>query len=126
MSKTPDLKGWLPVSISKHTAEPVVEWCRFGTRRFTESFFDHTVQNAMREPFNLLFRHQTSLDTLVDWQMKCPGMQPRAAAPRWLHKCAPHCQSISVCRSRRRWMPFCAATAAALLTRSASLGCERG
>ena len=76
MSKTPDLKGWLPVSISKHTAEPVVEWCRFGTRRFTESFFDHTVQNAMREPFNLLFRHQTSLDTLVDWQMKCPGMQP--------------------------------------------------
>ena len=59
MNHSPDLRGWLPVSISKHTAEPIVEWCRFGTRRFTEAFFDHTVQNAMREPFNLLFRRRT-------------------------------------------------------------------
>ncbi|MCX6874442.1 MAG: sulfotransferase family protein [Verrucomicrobia bacterium] len=76
MSNTPDLQGWLPVSISKHTAEPVVEWCRFGTRRFTEAFFDHTVQNALREPFNLLFRHQTPLDALIDWQTQSPGLQP--------------------------------------------------
>ena len=76
MNHSPDLRGWLPVSISKHTAEPIVEWCRFGTRRFTEAFFDHTVQNAMREPFNLLFRHQTPLDALLDWQRHSPGLQP--------------------------------------------------
>lgn len=73
---TPDLHGWLPIGISKHTAEPVVDWCRFGTRRFTDSFFDITVQRAMRDPFHLLFRHQTPLDTLLEWQIKVPGMQP--------------------------------------------------
>lgn len=71
-----DLHGWLPVFISKRTADPVVEWCRFGTRRFTESFFESTVQNAMREPFHLLFRHQTSLDTLIEWQRESPGIEP--------------------------------------------------
>ncbi len=76
MNTGPDLPGWLPVLISKNAAGPVVEWCRFGTRRFTESFFETTVQNAMREPFHLLFRHQTPLDTLVDWQRESPGMQP--------------------------------------------------
>ncbi len=73
---TPDLTDWLPISISKHAAEPVVEWCRFGTRRFTEAFYDHTVQNAMRDPFNLLFRHQTPLDALLDQQVCHPGLQP--------------------------------------------------
>jgi len=77
MNTPPDLRGWLPVLISKGTAGPVVEWCRFGTRRFTESFFESTVQKAMRDPFHLLFRHQTPLDTLLDWQRESPGMEPR-------------------------------------------------
>ncbi|MCX6982622.1 MAG: sulfotransferase family protein [Verrucomicrobia bacterium] len=76
MSAKPDLRGWLPVSISKFTPEPVVDWCRFGTRRFTESFFDHTAEGALRDPFNLLFRHKTPLDTLLDVQREIPGMQP--------------------------------------------------
>lgn len=71
-----DLHGWLPISISQFTAEPLVDWCRFGTRRFTESFYNDTLQNAMRDPFNLVFRHQTPLDTLLDWQQQSPGMQP--------------------------------------------------
>jgi gluconate kinase len=76
MSARPDLRGWLPVSISKFTPEPVVDWCRFGTRRFTESFFDRTVESALRDPFNLLFRHRTPLDTLLDVQREIPGLQP--------------------------------------------------
>jgi len=72
----PDLSGWIPVKISRYSAEPVVEWCHFGARRFTESFFDHTVQQAMRTPFNLVFRHQTSLDALLDWQTLSPGLEP--------------------------------------------------
>jgi len=73
---TPDLTDWLPISISKHTAEPVVEWCRFDTRRFTEPFFDHTVQDALRDPFNLLYRQQTSLDALSEVQAQRPGLAP--------------------------------------------------
>jgi len=72
----PDLKGWLPVSISRHTSEPVVDWCRMGKRRFRESFFDHTVQTAMQEPFSLLFRHQLPLDSLIEWQERSPGPAP--------------------------------------------------
>ena len=72
----PDLRGWMPVKISRHTAEPVVEWCHFGARRFTEPFFDHTVQQAMQTPFSLVFRHQTSLDALVVWQTASPGLVP--------------------------------------------------
>jgi hypothetical protein len=72
----PDLKGWLPVGITRHTSEPVVDWCRMGARRFTESFFDHTVQAAMQEPFSLLFRHQLPLDSLIEWQERSPGLAP--------------------------------------------------
>src|SRR6478609_2927868 len=70
----PDLRGWLPVGITRHTTEPLVDWCRMGTRRFTESFFDHTVQAAMQEPFSLLFRHQLPLDSLIEWQERSPGL----------------------------------------------------
>jgi hypothetical protein len=74
--KPPDLHGWLPVGITCHTREPVVDWCRMGTRRFTEPFFDHTVQAAMQEPFNLLFRHQLPLDSLIEWHERDPGPAP--------------------------------------------------
>jgi hypothetical protein len=47
-----------------------------GNRRFTEPFFDHTVQAAMQEPFNLLFRHQLPLDSLLEWQERSPGLAP--------------------------------------------------
>ena len=71
-----DLRGWLPIHIRKTSAPPIVEWCRFGTRRFKEPFFHDTLQQAMRDPFHLLFRQQTPLDTLLDWQRECPGMPP--------------------------------------------------
>lgn len=72
----PDLRGWLPVGITRNTPEPLVDWCRMGNRRFTESFFDHTVQAAMQEPFSLLFRHQLPLDSLLEWQQRSPGRAP--------------------------------------------------
>lgn len=72
----PDLDGWLPVGVTRHTSEPVVDWCRMGTRRFTEPFFDHTVQAVMQEPFSLLFRHQLPLDSLTAWNERGPGLEP--------------------------------------------------
>jgi len=72
----PNLHGWMPSRILRNLAEPVVEWCHFGGRRFTEPFFDHTVQQAMQVPFNLVFRQQTPLDALVEWQAASPGLSP--------------------------------------------------
>ena len=76
MNTGPDLRGWLPLFINRRTAAPVVEWCRPGTRRFMEPFFEDTLKAVMREPFNLLFRHQTPLDALLAWQRESPGLEP--------------------------------------------------
>lgn len=72
----PDLRGWLPVAIGKHPAEPVVEWLRAGSRRFTEPFFEDTVRALMREPFHQAFRHQTSLHAMLEFHDRCLGLAP--------------------------------------------------
>jgi hypothetical protein len=73
---TPNLTGWLPITVTRNAPEPGVEWCHFGKRRFTESFFENTLQSLMHSPFHLVFRHRTSLDALVEWQTISPGLQP--------------------------------------------------
>ncbi len=42
----------------------------------TEPFFDQTIQNLMLQPFNLLFRHQTPIETLRARHEIKPGLQP--------------------------------------------------
>lgn len=73
---THDFKNWLPISIKTAGAEPVVEWFHVGSLRFKEPFFDHTVHAAIRTPFNLLFRHQTSLEEMMQWAEANPGIEP--------------------------------------------------
>jgi hypothetical protein len=77
MMALPSLKGWLPMSVVWEGAQPVVEWCHFGERRFTEPFFRSTVGRCMRHPFNLLFVRRTPIATLMDWQEASPGLPPR-------------------------------------------------
>ncbi|MCB1860774.1 MAG: sulfotransferase family protein [Gammaproteobacteria bacterium] len=66
MPGIPDFTGWIPIRFYWHASEPWVEWCYLGDRRFTEPFFDETVQRALEHPFNLAFRRQTPLNRLVD------------------------------------------------------------
>jgi len=42
----------------------------------TEPFFDQTIQDLMRQPFNLLFRHRTPIETLAERYETKPGLQP--------------------------------------------------
>lgn len=58
--------GWTPVRVGGAEGEPFVEWARLGGRRYTEPFFEQTLEAAMREPFNTAFRRRTSLDALLD------------------------------------------------------------
>ena len=44
----------------------MVDWGRLGGRRFTEPFFAQTIHPCVRHPADLLFRHQTPLDDLVE------------------------------------------------------------
>jgi hypothetical protein len=76
LGKLPQLDGWLPIRIDWKQTPPVVDWCHVGTRRFTDPFFEQTIEKCLRQPFNLLFRHQTSLEALAEWQTVRPGLTP--------------------------------------------------
>src|SRR5579884_2005483 len=76
VSRRPSLEEWTPVWVHSTTAEPQVEWCHFGQRRLTDPFFSQSAEKAALEPFNLLFRQTTSLDTLIDQSREFPGLPP--------------------------------------------------
>jgi gluconate kinase len=71
------LAGWVPIRVYWNGGTPVVDWCWVGTRRFTDPFFDHTIDNCMRLPFSLLFRPQTPIESLGERHALAPGLQPR-------------------------------------------------
>jgi hypothetical protein len=76
MTKVSDLTGWVPIRYCWENGRPEVDWCYAGTRRFLEPFFDQTVEQFLRLPFNLLFRRQTPVEVLADWQAARPGLAP--------------------------------------------------
>jgi hypothetical protein len=61
--------GWIPVSLDVESGKPVAEWVSFGSRRFTEPFFDDSVRAALRNPSVRAFRHKAPL-------AESPGMTP--------------------------------------------------
>lgn len=71
------LSGWIPIRVYWKERTPFVDWCWVGTRRFTEPFFDHTIDACVRLPFSLLFRPQTPIDSLRERHTIAPGLQPR-------------------------------------------------
>lgn len=69
-----DLDGWIPARITWQDGQPLVEWRWLGERCFTEPFFSETLNRARRNPFTLLFRHQTTMDTLRQRAEIRPGI----------------------------------------------------
>lgn len=76
MVSFPANTDWIPIRFVRQQGQPMVEWCYLGRRRFTESFFESTLQHCMRLPFNMLFRRQTPVATLLEWQAMRPGLPP--------------------------------------------------
>lgn len=72
----PELDGWMPIRLYWQQAQPTVDWCYVGDERFTDPFFDQTIERRLRHPFNLLFRHQTPVEALIKKQTLHPGLQP--------------------------------------------------
>ena len=71
------LAGWMPIRIYWNGRTPAVDWCWVGARRFTDPFFDHTIDACLRLPFSLLVRPQTAMDSLRELSEIAPGLQPR-------------------------------------------------
>jgi hypothetical protein len=73
-----NLDGWIPIRVYAGAAGYRVDWCYFGPRRLTEPFFRDSVEIALQEPFNLAFRQDTTIDSLLNWAHMQPGIQPTA------------------------------------------------
>lgn len=71
------LERWLPVRVQWQNGAPFFDWCYLGERRFTESFFDQTVESLFRYPFNLFIRPLTGVDVLEQIHDTRPGLKPR-------------------------------------------------
>lgn len=71
-----DLAGWIPIRLYAHDQGPSVDWAYLGTSHFSEPFFNETVERCLRSPFNLLFRHQTSIELLREQFERQPGLPP--------------------------------------------------
>ncbi len=71
-----DLSGWVPIRLYREAAATMVDWCYLGEKRFTEPFFDDTINGCLRHPFNALFRHQTPIRRLEEWEQAQPGIPP--------------------------------------------------
>jgi hypothetical protein len=76
MAPAVNRNGWVPMHLHWQGAEAFVDWCWLGTRRFTEPFFDDTIDIALQTLFNRLFMHRTPIAELGDWHAASPGMTP--------------------------------------------------
>lgn len=70
------LKGWLPIRVNWSGAEPMIGWVYAGDVRFTEPFFDHTIERLLQKPFNLAFRRLTDVDALRLSAAELPTIKP--------------------------------------------------
>jgi gluconate kinase len=70
------LDGWTPIRLYWEQSSAMVDWCYSGERRFTDPFFDQTIERCMRHPFNMLFRHQTPIEVLGRRYEERPGLSP--------------------------------------------------
>lgn len=53
-----------------------VDWCYMGSRRFTDPFFDQTVNQCFRHPAHVLFQHETPMSALGELHERRAGLVP--------------------------------------------------
>ena len=70
------LDNWVPIRIVWQNSQPMVDWCRLGQLRFTEPFFDQTINRALAHPANLLFQRRTPIEELGQLAVAHPGLTP--------------------------------------------------
>jgi hypothetical protein len=69
-----DFGEWCPIRIFRDdNGRPMADWIRMGERRFSEPFFEDTVQQLLYHPFHCAFRRVTPLADLAELR---PGVAP--------------------------------------------------
>lgn len=67
--------GWVPFRCHWQGSVPEVEWCYLGPKRFTDPFFETTMQFEVQTPFNSLFRFRTPMAALGEWFERKRGLK---------------------------------------------------
>jgi hypothetical protein len=67
---------WTPIRVTCEAGAPIIDWCRTDGIDFVDPFFEQSVQRALKEPFRLLFRHETPITALAH-----PSLAPDAIEP---------------------------------------------
>ena len=65
-------QGWTPVKVFFRGSQAIAEWIWTGPRRFTEPFFEDTVNVARRNPFTALIRREMPLEVADSIQGLAP------------------------------------------------------
>jgi hypothetical protein len=71
-----DLAGWMPMRVRWSSDGLKVDWGCLGGLRFTDPFFEQTIERCLRHPANLLFRHETPMAALAEFNESSPGLPP--------------------------------------------------
>jgi hypothetical protein len=71
-----NLRDWMPVCFYLQENGAFLDWCYMGKKRFTEPFFHVTIEGQFREPFNLLFRHETPIEVLSELNAVSDVLRP--------------------------------------------------
>lgn len=75
-SLTEDFRNWLPTRIYRVDEENFVDWSRFESVRFTEPFFESSLNLRNRDAAQRPLVRQTSLSILKDLSGKFPVIKP--------------------------------------------------
>jgi len=71
-----ELEGWIPFRLYFADRQLLVDWCYLGDETLSEPFFYQTINVCLDKPFNLLFRRQTPIESLVELNRTRPGLYP--------------------------------------------------
>ncbi len=61
ISSGTDLVGWVPIRVHWDGTEPLIDWCYAGEYRFTEPFFDNSIEQLLSRPYD---RRLTRIDAV--------------------------------------------------------------
>lgn len=71
-----NFRDWIPIRCYWRENQAFVDWCFLDKKRLIEPFFDDSIAKRFRQPFNLLFRHQTPIEFLGELNEFSKGLKP--------------------------------------------------
>lgn len=54
-------RQWLPINVSIHDDQVMIDWAHFGSAPLTDPFFESAIRRAVARPFNRMFRYRMTL-----------------------------------------------------------------